>query len=473
MKTKIFIILLILVSACKVKQEYVRHTSNLPENFRNQVVKDTLNVANIPWKKFFKDSLLVALIDTALSENIPLNIAARDILIVQEQLLQKKANFFPTLTTSPEFYGENHSVNRYSSPNNKYYKDKEIPDFMFVSRRQYLIPFRSTWEADIWGKLARMKESTQAKLAGTLAEYQALQTDLVAEVAISYYNLLVLDEQLKVAQTNLALTQNTLDLTKLQFKAGMVTSLAIQQTENQLLNATALIPKIQREINREENYLKSLMGQFPGKINREPNLDGERFSEKIFTGTPMDLLRNRPDIQADEYNLIAAYADADVAKANRYPTLALKADLGLDSQIFGVLFNPIGSLYATFSSSLLTPIFQNRKLKTAENIAKIEKSQAADQFRNTLVKAVKEVSDEVNNIEKLEEEYLIASERLANAKKAVQNAALLYKSGMANYLEVINAQSNALNNEMALFDIRLDILTANIQLYRKLGGGWN
>lgn len=472
MKSKSLVLLLLLLSGCKIKQEYTRATPDLPENFRNQVIKDTLNVASIPWKNFFKDPALLRLIDTALQQNISLSMAQRDIQTFQEQLLQRKANFFPTLSVEPEFYGENHSKNRYTSPNAKYYKDKEAPDFMFVSRRQHLLSGRASWEVDIWGKLGRMRDAAQAQLSASKADYKALQTTLVAEVALSYYNLLILDEQLKVAQTNLALTQNTLDFTKLQFKAGMVTSLAIQQTENQLLTATALLPKIQREINKEENYLKSLMGQFPGGIARDSTLKGEQFSEKVFTGTPIDLLRNRPDIQAEEYALIAAYAGADVAKANRYPTLALQAELGFDSQVFGLLFNPVGSLFSTFGGSLLAPIFQNRKLKTAQAIAEVDKLQAADRFRNTLLTAVREVSDEVNNIEKLEEEYLIASERLANAKKAVQNAALLYKSGMANYLEVINAQSNALDNEIDLYDIRLGILTANIQLYRKLGGGW-
>lgn len=461
------------LNSCKIAQPYAQNTGDLPANFRNQNVKDSLNVAQIPWKRFFNDSTLLRLIDSALQYNLSLAMAEKDIRITEEQLFQRKANFFPRLSVQPEFYGENHSKNRYSSPNGKYYSEKTAPDFMFISRRQYLFPLRSSWEADIWGKLKRMKEGTEARLAADRESLKALQTTIVAEVAITYYNLLVLDEQLNVANTNLELTRNTLNLTRLQFKAGMVTSLAIQQTENQLLTATALIPKIKREMVQEENYLKSLMGQYPGEIERSRKLDEVHFSDNVFTGTPMDLLRNRPDVVAAEYDLLAAYADADVAKAERYPTLALKAELGFDSQIFGALFNPVGSLFSTFSGSLLQPLFQNRRLKTAYNIAEIEKERVNDAFRATLLRAVREVSDEVNNIEKLEEEYQIAKERIANAKTAVQNASLLFKSGMANYLEVISAQSNALNNEMDLYNIRLDILTANIELYRKLGGGWD
>ena len=282
----------------------------------------------------------------------------------------------------------------------------------------------------------------------------------------------MLDEQLKVANTNLELTRSTLELTRLQFKAGMVTSLAIQQTENQLLTATSLIPRIRREIVQEENYLKSLMGRYPGEIHRSRKLEDVRFSDNVFTGTPIDLLRNRPDVIAAEYDLLAAYADADVARAQRYPTLALESEFGFDSQVFGVLFNPMGSLFSTFSASLLQPLFQKRKLKTAQNLAELEKEKVSDAFRATLLRAVREVSDEVSNIEKLEEEYQIAQQRLSNAKTAVQNASLLFKSGMANYLEVISAQSSALRNEIDLYDIRLGILTANIELYRKLGGGW-
>lgn len=459
--------------SCNIAQPYTRNTGELPDNFRNQTVKDSLNLARIPWKRFFNDSTLLCLIDSALQYNLSLAMAEKDIRITEEQLFQRKANFFPAVSVEPEFYGENHSKNRYSSPNGKYYSGRTAPDFMFVSRRQYLFPVQSSWEADIWGKLKRMREGTEARLVASRESLKALQTTIVAEVAVSYYNLLVLDEQLKVADTNLELTRNTLNLTRLQFKAGMVTSLAIQQTENQLLTATALIPKIRREMVQEENYIKSLMGQYPGKIERSQTLEGVHFSDNVFTGTPMDLLRNRPDVVAAEYDLLAAYADADVAKAQRYPTLALQSELGFDSQVFGALFNPVGSLFSTFSASLLQPLFQNRKLKTAQNIAEIQKERVNDAFRATLLRAVREVSDEVNNIEKLEEEYQIAKERIANAKTAVQNASLLFKSGMANYLEVISAQSSALNNEMDLYNIRLDILTANIELYRKLGGGWD
>lgn len=474
MKNKIILLAALagVLSSCNLSRPYTRDIPDLPDNFRNQTVKDSLNMARVSWKRFFNDSTLIRLIDTALQQNISLAMAEKDIRMAEERLLQRKANFFPSVSVQPEFYGENHSKNRYSSPNGKYYSDSKAPDFMFVSRRQYLFPLTSSWEADIWGKLKRMKESSAAQLAASRESLKALQTSIVAEVAITYYNLLVLDEQLKVAHTNLELTQNTLNLTRLQFKAGMVTSLAIQQTENQLLTATALIPKIKREIVQEENYLKSLMGQYPGTIERSQKLEEVHFSDNVFTGTPMDLLRNRPDVVAAEYDLLAAYADADVARASRYPTLALESELGFDSQVFSALFNPMGSLFSTFSASLLQPLFQNRKLKTALNTAEIEKERVNDAFRATLLRAVREVSDEINNMEKLEEEYQIAKERIDNAKMAVQNASLLFKSGMANYLEVISAQSNALNNEINLYNIRLDILTANIELYRKLGGGW-
>ena len=472
MKYKILFLGLWVLSACTLTRPYSRDTTGLPDNFRNQTVKDSLNVARVSWGRFFNDATLLRLIDTALQHNLSLAMARKDVRIAEEQLFQRKANFFPSVSLQPEFYGENHSKNRYSTPNSKYYDTEPAPDFMFVSRRQYLFPVRSAWVADIWGKLKRMKEGAEARLTADRESLKALQTTVVAEVAISYYNLLVLDEQLKVANTNLELTQNTLNLTRLQFKAGLVTSLAIQQTENQLLTATALIPKIRREIVQEENYLKSLMGQYPGQIERSQKLEDVRFSDNVFTGTPIDLLRNRPDVLAAEYELLAAYADADVARAERYPTLALQSELGFDSQVFGALFNPMGSLFSTFSASLLQPLFQNRKLKTAQNIAAIEKEKVNDAFRATLLRAVREVSDEVSNIEKLEEEYQIAQQRIANAKTAVQNASLLFKSGMANYLEVISAQSNALNNEINLYNIRLDILTANIELYRKLGGGW-
>jgi multidrug efflux system outer membrane protein len=475
LKHIVFVLIIPSILSCKVGVKYTRPENRMPDEFRGQISKkDSANAADVSWRQFFNDPLLIALIDTALTSNLELAINQKQVGILHEELLQRKANYFPSLAMGPQVYGENFSVNRYSGPNSKYYENGAAPpDFMFVGRRQYLFSLRSSWEIDIWGRLKRLEEGSLARLASAEESVKALKTFLVSEVAISYYSLLMLDEQLKVAQTNLKLNDSTINVVELQYRSGQATSLAVQQTENQKLLAASLIPRIEGEIMREENYLRELLGQYPASISRSSAIGEIDFNTNLLAGTPIELLRNRPDIVRAEYNVMTALANTNAARAARYPTLALVAESGLDSQLFGLLFNPAGSLFATFSSSLLQPVFQNRRLKTAQKVAEIDNDIALDQYQLTILTAVREISDEIITIQKLEEEYGIARERIRVSNSAVNNASMLFKSGLANYLEVLNAQSNALSNELNLVNIRMSLFEANISLYRKLGGGWN
>ncbi len=464
------------LSSCKVGENYTRPDERLPEGYRVEAdsLGDTLNIANISWREFFEDSVLNELIEKALKNNLEIAIADQDIQSFYENLLQRRANFFPTLTAAPEYYRENHSDNWYSNPNAKYYERNggTPPPRWYVNRVQHLIPLESSWEIDLWGKLRRERESAQARLESTRAAYRALQTTIVAEVATSYYNLLRLDAQLEVANSNLALNDSTLTIVRLQYRAGQVTSLAILQTENQKLQAESLIPRIEREMVQEENYLRFLLGEFPDKILRINSLDAANIKTKEAAGYPVDLLKNRPDVQLAEYNLMAANADVGAAIGARYPSLVLSAGVGLDAFVLNSLFSPL-SLFGTFSSGLVQPIFQNRRLKTAQKVAEIERNIAMHQFRLTLINAVGEVSNELTNIKKLKEEHELAVQLIEASTIGVSNASLLFKSGMANYLEVINAQANALDNELNLVNVKMQILNSNVELYRKLGGGWN
>lgn len=474
----IYFALAILMSffySCKVGESYVEQDRKVPEGFRKdgESLKDSINIARLSWKEFFEDPMLISLIEQGLSENLDIKIAEKDALIGFENLQQRKANFFPNLVASPNYYTERHGDNWYSNPNAKIYERKGTapPSVWYNNRIQHLAPVSSSWEIDIWGKLRNQKEAAASRYQASLASLKALQTNLVAEISSTYYNLLRLDEQLEVAKSNLALNDSTINIVRLQYRAGQVTSLAILQTENQKLLAASLIPQIEKEIAQEENYLRSLLGEYPGEIPRSQSLEPETIKTKEAAGIPIELLKNRPDVLLSEYNLMAAYSDLGAAKAARYPSLTLAGTMGLDSYVLANLFQP-ASLFANLGAGITAPIFQNRRLKTDQRKADLEKQIASDQFQQTIIQAVAEVSNELTNLEKIKEEHAIALQRIDASKLAVKNASLLFKSGMANYLEVINAQSNALDNELNLINVKMDLLIANLQLYRALGGGW-
>ncbi len=468
-------ILLFLLAGCKAGKNYTRPDLDLPQQYRNEATDsvDSANIARINWREFFDDTVLVSLIDTALKNNLNLQQYAKDVSIATQDLKQARVNFLPEINAELGYYErEYHSRGYYSNPSSNYYGDKEAPKTWYVTQVNHRNTLAASWELDIWGKFRREKEAALASFMQSREFLKAVQTSLVSEVASSYYNLLMLKEQLKVAQRNLDLNDSTLRIVELQYKAGQVTSLAVRQTEAQKLLAASLIPQIEGEIEVQNNNLNLLLGHYPGEIPTGKELKEVSLKTDMAAGVPLELINNRPDVAASELGLVAANARVGIAQALKYPSLTLGADIGLDAMELKNLFNPGLSLFGLFTGSLTQPIFQRRRLKTNHQIAMLQRDIAELAFRENLLNAVTEVSNELVRNQKLQEEFEIAEQRLVNAQTAVQNADLLFKSGFANYLEVITAQSNALDTELELAATRMEILVSNIELYRALGGGW-
>src|SRR5690606_18904190 len=225
----------LLISSCKVGRDYVRPETGLTDTFRGvsgDSIADTVNIADIPWYDFFTDSMLMMLIDSAIANNYDMQAALKNIEIANQSLRQSRAAFFPEIEA--QLGGTNHqwrSSDFYSSPSSGWYGREGQPDppeNMFMYQSQYMSSISMSWELDIWGKMRRQKESALAEYLQTFEAQKAIQTSLVAAIAEGYYNLLMLDAQLEVAQRNLKLNDSTLQIVKLQRDAGEVSSLAIQ-----------------------------------------------------------------------------------------------------------------------------------------------------------------------------------------------------------------------------------------------------
>lgn len=302
---------------------------------------------------------------------------------------------------------------------------------------------------------------------------KAVQTRLVANVAQGYYNLLMLDAQLEIAKKNLKLNDSTLRIINLQFDAGQVTSLAIQQAQAQQLVAAQLIPRLEQNVTLQENALSVLIGTLPKAINRDSRLDKMSIPQELNAGFPSAMLSRRPDIKSAELALTIANAKVGVAKASLYPSLVITASGGINSFKASNWFNVPASLFGLVGAGITQPIFQRGQLKTSLELAKIDREKSVIQFRQSVLNAVGEVSDELTKVEKLKTQYSIAEKRAQTLQQASKNASLLFKSGMANYLEVITAQGNLLQSELELTTIKTEQLNAVVGLYRSLGGGWN
>ena len=458
-------LLITVVSACKVTKDYRQPEVALPERYLTTASGDTTTIADLEWKKFFPDTLLQRLIERGISHNYDLQLAIKRIDIAQQQARQAKLLQLPRLDL--------HIGGQYNRPSSNSLNGISASNFLGAKHiENYLAAVNLSWEADIWGKIRRQQEATLGQYLRTYEASKAIQTQLVADIARGFFNLLMLDKQLEIAKANLVLSENTLRITRLLKDAGEATSLSIQQSEAQREAIALLIPQLEQDIALQENALQLLTGQMPDKISRTARLTDFDAKDSLATGVPAALISRRPDVRAAELAVLIANARLGVAQANMYPSLTISASGGIESFRSSNWFNIPGSLFGLAAGSIAQPLLARRELKTNYEIARIQREESVLEFRQSVLNAVGEVSNTLIQTQKLKEQEQIASKQVAILQKGITNAQLLYKNDMANYLEVITAQGNALQAELNLAFIHRQSLIARVDLYRSLGGGW-
>ena len=447
------------LGACGVTHEYKKPDVALPASYRGGLPAAAAHadsdMALLPYRSFFADATLRALIDTAVVNNIDLQVALKNIDIAQQSLNSAKLGYLPALNVSVQNTRTNPSDNGIQT-----------------TRQDYVASASASWEADIWGKIRSRNKSALASYLKTEEATKAVRTRLVADVASGYYNLLMLDSQLDISRKNLALADTTLKMIGFQYTAGQVTSLGVQQQEASKQSIALSIPLLEQKIAVQENALSTLCGRMPGTVNRDKSFFSIKVADDLPPGIPSSLLQNRPDVRAAELAVRGAHADMGEAKANLYPTFTITATGGFDALKSTNWFSTPGSLFSYLQGGVLQPIFQRGQLKAKYEQSKIKREQSELEFKQSLLKAVEEVSNALVQLEKIKAQEVIAEERVATLHHAVANASMLFRSGMATYLEVIVAETSALQAELNLADIRRQHLSIMAELYRSLGGGW-
>lgn len=459
-------ILITTILSCTVSKDIETPKDAFPENFRNaSVSKDTTSIGDLEWKNFFTEKDIIQLIDSAVIRNNDLQIATKNIEIAQYRFTQSKWGNVPQTNLFVNANTSNPSDNSFTGMNlNQALGVKHIED--------YSTGVSLSWEADIWGKIKNQKKGAFASYLQSEEVKKALQTTIVANVSKGYYNLLMLDAQLEIAKKNVQLIDSTTTIIKLKFDAGQVTSLAIQQSEAQKLNAAQLVPLLEQNIAIQENALSVLTGSFPNSKKRSIALSAVEVKNNTSIGIPSSIVSRRPDVKSAELALKSANANVGITKADLYPALRITAQGGLNSFESSNWFNIPASLFGTVTGGLTQPLLNNKKLKTQYNIAVAEREKAVLNFRQSVLIAVNEVSDALVKVEKLQQQESFLQERVKTLQLAIKNAKMLFKNGMAEYLEVLSAQSNLLQSELELANIKREQLSANTELYRTLGGGW-
>jgi multidrug efflux system outer membrane protein len=468
MKTFKYLYYLLFISAvavgCKVSKDLPVPATATPAAFRGSVPKDSSSIAALPVKDFIREPDIQKLIDTALIRNYDLQLAVKNIEAAELLFKQSRLGNLPVLNmqiSASSNRPSDNSLNGLSS--SQFLGSKHIED--------YNASLGLSWEADIWGKIKNQQKSALAAYLQTAEARKALQTRIVANVAQGFYQLLMMDAQMEVAKRNLQLSDSTLRIIKMQYDVGQVTSLAIQQAEAQQLVAAQLIPQLEQAITIQENALSILTGKVPAAIDRQSSLDRIKIPVELASGFPASMVSARPDVKTAELALNIANAQVGIAKANLYPTLSITASGGLNSLKASSWFNVPASLFGVVAGGITQPIFQRKQLKVQYELSKIDREKVVIQFRQAVLNATGEVSDELVKIQKLQQQYDISLKRVLTLQQAVENSNLLFKNGMATYLEVITAQSNSLQSELALAEIKTSQLIAAVELYRALGGG--
>lgn len=462
-----FLMLLSLVvglAACRVGRNYERPPVALPQQFGNAAPSDS-SIASIEWKRFFTDPALQQLIDSAITGNYDLQLAVKRVASAQEYLKQAKVAWLPAFTANASANTNFPSKNSFTGLNLSL---NNLGDHL----EDFNLGVSMSWELDIWGKIRRQKEAALATYLQTYEGQHAVQTGLVAAVANSYFNLLMLDKQLEIAHKNVQLSDTIVKMIRLQKAAGEVTELGVQQAISQQQTAELLVPQLEQGIAIQENALRILMGELPAAISRTGKLSDFQVADSLPTGIPAAMISRRPDVRASEMGLVAANAQVGAAQGNMYPSLTITGSGGVNAFKASTWFNLPASLFGTVAGGITQPIFQRRALKTQLEVAKIQREQAVIQFKQSALNAIGEVSDALVKLDKVKTQQEIAIRQVNTSQLAIQQAQQLFRSGMANYLEVITAQGRSLQAELSKADIDRQRLSAMIDLYRSLGGGW-
>lgn len=457
----------VLMLGCKVSKEHQKPSLPINAQFRYAALNtDTISVAELRWEEFYTDVTLRKLIDTALIRNYDMQIALKQLESAGLLFKQVKWNHIPELALQIAANSNRPSDNSTTGMNIRQFRSgsNHIED--------YSASLQLSWEADIWAKIRNQNKAALATYLRTDEARKLLQTELIAQISQGYYHLLMLDAQLEIAQKNVALNDRTLSMVRLQYDAGQVTALAVQQVAAQKQAAAQLLPQFEQRIILQENALKILTGQLPNRIERKDRLSGISITANYATGMPAAIVGRRPDVRSAELALTISNANVGIAKANLYPALRITAGGGLNAFRAADWFNVPASLFGIVAGSIAQPILNSKRLRTQYEIRKIEREQNVMAFRKSVLNAMGEVSDALSNIEKLKDQHRIAADRVMTLQNATANASLLFKNGMANYLEVITAQGNVLQGELELASLKRAELHAVSDLYRSLGGGW-
>lgn len=473
-KIKLFLIgvVLVILHSCGIPKVTTKENEvALPENYVASS-QDTLSTAQLKWKDFFDDENLNILIDETLKNNKELNILLQKVTMSQNEIQARKGEYLPGIN-----FGAGADIDKVGEftrngavEKNLAIKDgKEFPEPL----SNYQLGLYSTWELDIWKKLRNAKKVAYMEYMASQEGRNLLVTNLVAEVANSYYELIALDSQLSNLEQNIEIQKNALEIVKLLKESARTTSLAVKRFEAEVQKNQSEFYNLKQEIVETENKINFLVGRLPQPVIRSSSTFTEMQPKMVNAGLPSQLLENRPDVRKAQLELDAAKLNIKVAKANFYPSLGLKAGVGFEAFKPDFLLESPASLLYNIAGELSAPLVNRNAIKAQYKNASAKQIQAAFEYEQTLLNAYIEVVNQLSKIDNLEKNFDLKNKQVASLDESVEISNLLFQSARADYMEVLLTQRDVLEAKMALIETRKDQMVAMVNLYRALGGGWN
>lgn len=459
----------LLCTACIPSITQKTENKTVPAKYNSP--KDSTNTAKVNWKDFFHDPNLNALIDTALKNNQELNIVSQEINIARNEIRARKGEYLPFVNIGAGAGLD--KMGRYTrlgavDENLDIAPGKRFPDPF----TDLILAARASWEVDIWKKLRNAKKSAVHRYLSSTEGRNFMVTQLIAEIANSYYELLALDNQLEILKKNIEIQQNALNIVKMEKEAAKVTELPVRKFEAEVLKNQSRQYTILQKITETENWINFLVGRFPQPVTRNLQTFTDYVPDSIHAGIPSQLLQNRPDIKQAEHNLEAAKLDVKVAKANFYPSFRITGSVGYNAYNPNFLIKSPESILYTLAGELVQPLVNRNGIKAYYSSANAKQIQSVYDYERTVLRAYMEVSNQVANIGNMKNSYNLKVKEVEALNRSIDISTGLFNSARADYMEVLMTQRDALDSRFDLIETKKAQMSAMVNLYQALGGGW-
>lgn len=458
----------LVLSGCMVGPDYRRPDLTMPADWRTGPAQPS-SLADLAWWEVFNDPALQELIRTGVAANRDVQVAVARVFEARAQLGVARAALFPQLNA-----GASYDYTRPNSKNSLFLRSLPRAPGVEVEAPTgdvFQTQVDLTFELDLWGRLRRATEAARAELFASEDSWRSVLITLVADLARTYFDLLELDRELEIARSTLQTRRASLDLQRQRAERGLSTQLDVQRAAAEVAVAAATLPDVERRIAQTENALNFLVGRNPGPIPRGAVLDGQRVPPEVPAGLPSALLERRPDIRQAEQTMIAANARIGEAKAAYFPRISITGLFGLESVSMSSLFKGASRVW-DIGPTMTVPIFTAGRISGTVKASEARQQQALAQYRRTIEQAFREVADALVFHQKMREIRAEQEARVAATRQALYLANLRYDRGLSTYLDVLDQERQLFRAELDLASSTRDQLTAVVQVYKALGGGW-